>query len=881
MTRAIALCLTLLTGVSGLVYEVAWQRYLATLLGSQSEATAAVLAIFLGGLSLGYALFGRLTAQLVGRAAVRGAPARLALVYGVVEAAIGVYAFLFPMLFALAQEASLRFPASSPGLGFAFDVLLAALLIGPPTVLMGGTIPMLTQALSRSLEDATRLHALVYGFNTAGAFVGALAAAFWLVPALGLIGVLRAMGAVNLFAGATFVVLGLRGPVTSLAPAAPAPQVAVRGFALLALVALLSGFAMMTVQTVLIRLAGLAFGSSHFTFGIVVAAFVLCIALGSFAVSLPRRIPPGTIAATQWGLVGALLMLAAGLGDAPYWAHVLRVGFASDDASFYPFYLTVFAATLAVIGVPILLSGAVLPLLFHRLRNSVGDLGAVAGRLYGWNTVGSLLGALLGGYLLFFWLDLHAVFRVACGALVVAASVTTLIVPGRLSRGRAAGLAGGLATAAIAVLVLLPPWPPERLSAGLFRTRTPTELSFAGPDRFFAKAEGIELLFYRDDPVASIAVKEFPIWNGKTSRSIISNGKPDGSLVLDYPTMGLIALVPALLAERAERAFVIGYGTGVTVGELAALPSMREVVVAEISPAVMEAAPYFEDGNLHALASGKVRVVVSDAYRALLRSDGQFDVIVSEPSNPWVTGVEMLFSREFLAAARARLAPGGVFAQWFHTYETDDETLELVLRTYASVFDRVAVWYTMSNDLLLLGFADPGATVDLDRLARRVAEPAYRAGLRRSGVSGLAALAAHELLPLGVIRAQPDDEVHTLLHPVLSHHAARAFFRGGEASLPEPSAADARRPGVEAPLLERLAQRSGGLLPEQQLAEVVRETCKHRKQECARRLAEWRAANPQSPALARQLARVRGAYPGDPAFSEESLAALAPRAPAR
>src|SRR5690606_25173202 len=122
------------------------------------------------------------------------------------------------------------------------------------------------------------------------------------------------------------------------------------------------------------------------------------------------------------------------------------------------------------------------------------------------------------------------------------------------------------------------------------------------------------------------------------------------------------------------------------------------IVVAEISPAIMEAAPYFDEGNLNASKSDKVRVVVSDAYRALLRSRQPFDVIVSEPSNPWVTGVEMLFSREFLAAARDRLAPGGVLAQWFHTYETDDATLDIVLRTYASVFDRVAVWYTMTND---------------------------------------------------------------------------------------------------------------------------------------------------------------------------------------
>jgi spermidine synthase len=178
MIRQTALLLTVLTGFTGLVYEVTWQKYLATLLGSHSEATAAVLALFLGGLALGYALFGRAT-----------------------EMAIGVYALLFPALFDAAQAVSFRLPFGG-GAGFAFDVALSALLILPPAILMGGTIPMLTQALARSLDDATGTHALVYGFNTAGAFAGALAAGFWIVPSLGLAGALVAMAVVNLAAGA-------------------------------------------------------------------------------------------------------------------------------------------------------------------------------------------------------------------------------------------------------------------------------------------------------------------------------------------------------------------------------------------------------------------------------------------------------------------------------------------------------------------------------------------------------------------------------------------------------------------------------------------------------------------------------------------------------
>src|SRR5262249_45821424 len=149
----------------------------------------------------------------------------------------------------------------------------------------------------------------------------------------------------------------------------------------------------------------------------------------------------------------------------------------------------------------------------------------------------------------------------------------------------------------------------------------------------------------------------------------------------------------------------------------------------------------------------KIRIVRSDAYRALRRERESYDVIVSEPSNPWVTGVEMLFSREFLAEARERLAPGGVYCQWYHLYETSPPAVELVLRTYASVFDHVAVWSVNHADLLLLGFRDADATaaLDLARVERRFARADFRAAFARLGIDGLGQLLVHEMLPLDVV----------------------------------------------------------------------------------------------------------------------------------
>jgi len=727
----VALALTVLTGFAGLVYEVTWQKYLATLLGSHSEATAAVLAIFLGGLSAGYALFGRATEWMLARARARQRPAPLLLAYAAVEAAIGIYALIFPWLFGGVQKLSLLLPASASAPGFLLDIALAAALIAPPSILMGGTIPILTLALSRSLETSTRTHAWVYGFNTFGAFAGALAGGFFLIPMLGLDGVSYAMGGLNLLAAAIFVVLArVTAPSASgegpLDPAiAPASHVAPRiaGFSGLIAVAALSGFAMMTVQTILNRIGALAFGASTFTFAMVVAVFVLSIALGSLAVSLLKRISLPLIVLSQWALVLYLFLIYGLMPNAPYYAHAIRSVFQNTTAAFYSYQFFSFACLLAVLIVPIGLSGALLPLLFHHLRQSVGDLGKTAGRLYSANTVGSLLGALLGGYILLFFFDLHVVFRIALAALVLCAGILSVIL---LRVSLVAGVVLVLIPALLGIWSL-PEWDPERLDSGLFRKRTATGLTYAGADAFFGDRER-RIVFHRDGPSTTATVRKVQRSDEEESFSLSTNGKPDGNLVGDYPTMALAALIPALIAEKAERSFVIGYGTGVTAGELAAMDEMREVHVAEISQAVLDAAPYFEVGNQAPLASPKVILHRSDAYRSLLRAEGLYDVIVSEPSNPWVSGVEMLFSREFLEAAKEKLSPGGVYAQWFHLYEIDDRAVELVLRTYLSVFEHVSLWFTMQSDLVIMGILDPHRALDVAAIRARFERPDFQAG---------------------------------------------------------------------------------------------------------------------------------------------------------
>ena len=567
-TRRAALALTLASGAAGLGYEVVWQRYLGTLLGSQSEATTVILALFLAGLATGYAVFGRVCARMRNTR-------RLLFVYAAVEAAIGIYAWLFPAIFTALRSVSARLAPASDALAFTADVGWAALVVLPPTIAMGSTIPLLTQALSRNVAEATRVHAWVYGLNTLGATAGALVVGFALIPGVGLEGGLRWLGTLSLAVGVGFVWVATSPAVAAEGSATEAPaasRAAPGGTRWIAVAALLLGFAMMVVQVVANRLGALSLGSSHFTFSIVVAVFVFALGGGSLAVSALRRVPRGAAAMAAWFVAAALTLAYPMLDEVPYAAHLLRSLFRDNSATFYPYQLSIFASSLALAALPLGVAGATLPLVFDSLKRARGDLGEVAGRLYQWNTAGSVLGALIGGYALFFWLDLGDVTRVALAALALAAAILSV----RAVRGAARLAALAAFVLALGIIAMLPTWSNERLNAGLFRARGPLENSYAGADLFFSKLEKKSgIVFAQDDPTGLIVVIEKRTPEGGIDHAIVVNGKSDGLLFGEYTTTALIGLLPALFAERTERAFVIGYGTGVTSSELAQLDGMN------------------------------------------------------------------------------------------------------------------------------------------------------------------------------------------------------------------------------------------------------------------------------------------------------------------
>gem|GEM_PF-1974472 len=766
LLRICALVLTFFTGFTALVYEVTWHFYLANLLGSQARSTSIILAAFLGGLAVGYNLFGKFSRDR--------SPRDLVMLCGVLEAGIGVWALIFPLLHLVFWK--VQFVTLAGASNIVTDLGVAVGLVGIPTVMMGASLPLLTQGLSLGVADAGPFHAKVYVVNTLGAFAGTACAGFLLVPWLGLSTTMLLMGLINCFVGAFFVVLSLRlsrQPVSALSEAAPAEEVSLRSVsawkrvALLGGVACLAGFVSITFQTVLIRVVALSIGASVYAFSMVVSAFVLALALGAWIIA-ERRFCRISLVWNQVLIVLGLVAIYFIVPYLPYLGHVFRTLLTSQPPNFWIFYAVVFTSVCVLILIPVGAMGATLPLSFKALADRAEMLGQRVGLVYGANTLGCVVGAVIGGYLSLYYFNLDGVLRICItvGAVLIAMTVW-------LSQPRGKLFLYGLACAALALPHLFDSWPQMALGRGTFRMTSATEKTYSGFTAFYKEFMGTQWVeAYKDDPNSTIAV----LYSSGGSKSILVNGKSDGSTGGgDRVTTKLMAHLPALLQTSSSRlGAVIGFGTGITVGSLARYEELDRVDILEISTAVKEFAPRFDPFNAEASKNSKIRWQLGDAYRFLMGSNEKYAVIASEPSNPWVGGVERLYSKEFYELAKSKLAPGGIYAQWFHTYSISDPTLALVMNTFKASFPDVHV-FERGADMVLLGSVEP-----LDKAAFKGTYERFErkwivddlADIRFSSLQQL--LNEEVWIPWGAIVGK--YPFHTLDKPKLSYWAGRDFF---------------------------------------------------------------------------------------------------------
>ncbi|HEV8337819.1 MAG TPA: fused MFS/spermidine synthase [Candidatus Polarisedimenticolia bacterium] len=736
--RLLQLCL-LLSGAAALILEIAWSRNLSLILGNSHQAVATVVASMMTGLCLGSVAASRALPRL----------RHLPRAYGTVEMAVGAYAALTPLLFKLVPV--LLAPLYSlPGpffLGARF--LLVFLLLLPASAGMGSTLPLATAALSRQGgkespgEEADSIGGRLYGLNTLGAFLGTLAGGFLLLPAVGLFKSTLAGAGLGLGVGTLVWLLSdslldqpAPGGIASRKPSVPAD----RRFAWVLPLYAASGFVAMVYEITWTRVLAPIAGTSVYSFTLILAAILAGIGLGSLLLSSGRT-TAGSDPARGFA-VGQILLAAASF--ASLWGLKalpdLMLFAASRNASrpggffFWQFLLFGF-----IVLTPGMILGALFPFAARLMARVEPSAGAGVGRVYAWNTAGSILGSLAAGFVLVEMLGSETTLAFASGASAALGLLTLAGCSGRKFR-LATGSAGALLL--VVVPLAIPRWDLYRMTSGvtqILRTLRQKSPSIPLADLIAgSKAPDARVVFHREGKTSTVTViREWSLtWlrvDGKTDAS--STGE-------DMLTQVLLGQLPFFFAAQPSDACVIGFGSGVTSHAVLTHP-IRRLDNVEIERQVVEASRFFREVNFDPLADPRSRLIVDDARTALAYRPATYDVIVSEPSNPWMAGVNNLFTREFYQLVRRRLKPGGVFCQWVQSYELSSASLRSILDTLASVFPQTHLFSShLGGDMVLLASDRPLALVpgaaELFPDRPRVAEDFARIGV--SQISDLAIL---------------------------------------------------------------------------------------------------------------------------------------------
>ena len=747
------------SGAAALLYQTVWARALQDVIGTTAGAIATVFAATMAGLAAGGWVGGRAAPRLT----------RPLWVWAGLELAIGAWGALFPALMPGAR--ALHVALGTAGFGLAagpfvrFAWVFCALL--PATLAMGATLPVLARdAGARSgAENGGRLGRL-YAANTAGAVLGAGAAGLLLLPWLGLTS-----------AGRCAVLLSLSLAVVAVAIAREtAPLPATRwtppaGFRPWLGAIAAGGFSGLVVEVAWTRLLALVLGPSVYGFAVILVSTLSGLALGGLigrwcADPLARRgWGREAVAACRFGAALSAWGMLFTSNELPYWYVWMfdAIGGADDP------WLGFAGCLLFSCGLlfpTMICSGASFPIAVRAAEHRADGLGPATGALAAASSLGGAVGAALAG----FWMlpALTVVGAIQCAATVDAMGAAALLARIRPRTAWAIG-----ASVIGAVWAVRPPWDPATMTAGtyLYLSRF-SDHSRAGI-RTFTVAE--RLLYYREGPTAVVTVGENPATG---HRWLATNGKIDASSEGDRATQILVGLLPFQFAPAPEDVLVIGLASGMTAGAALQAPGVQHLDVVEIEPAMAEAATWFAPYNFGALDDPRLTLSFDDARSLLLqRPPGTYEVVISEPSNPWIAGVASLFTTEFLTFGKARLAPGGVWAQWIQVYGLDVNALRTLLATFADVYPHVAVFgIDEMADLVVIG-SDRPLRADAATLAALFAAPGAREALDLAGVhlpDDLLALrqldtAAIAELTQGAVRNTDDNVRIEYLAPLRMH----------------------------------------------------------------------------------------------------------------
>lgn len=765
------------SGAFALIYEVSWVRAITLEFGSTTLAVSTVLVIFMGGLALG--------AKLVARWVDKFSNPLTR--YGIIEIGIGFYALLTPLIFRWVLPLLAIIGASfADNIWFISSLrfLASSILLLFPTVLMGATLPVLSRFYANRKRDGARGGGLLYGVNTVGAFSGTLFAGFILLPGLGLFWTIIAVAGCNLLLGSIAFITGKKVETnqenistTSIAKASKIKIRAIQIYPVLIAIAL-TGSAAMACEVIWTRVLILVIGGSVYAFSIVLSTFLAGLGLGAALVAAILRSDQSKAITVFHGLAlsAAVLVLITSAIFHKLPSLFLNL-FWSWKMLQHPdkvFYVQVLISA-AIMFVPTLIMGGLFPVAARIVVQDPRRTGERIARLYVWNTVGSIIGSLTAGFVFIPLLEIRGALLVVIAVYCIGAVV--IVYAKKKTPRRPYAIASGIGVLII-LFIFMPHWQHQLMTSAMYNYAY--HLSKMGAKQLASTLQRRhELLYYRDGLSATVTVTRSL---RDRSLGITINGKYDGSSTRDMANQRLLAHAPLLFHPNPKNVCVIGMGTGCTAGS-AALHPVEKVSLVEIESAMIEGAKFFKEDNHYIHENPKVDIRVTDGRLFLRLHPNVFDIIISEPSNPWLAGSSNLFTLDFFKLAAKALREEGMFCQWVQIYALSPENLRTIIRTFTQVFPYT---YLISSrphlDLLLLG-SKTLFTLNLDQAWQRMQKRAIRKDLAdpRVDIRDIFDLAARVRMGPNEVRTLVGSgSINTDDFPIIAYQAPKDLYRRTE-----------------------------------------------------------------------------------------------------
>ncbi|MDP3888422.1 MAG: fused MFS/spermidine synthase [bacterium] len=773
LSKKVFYLLFFFSGFSALIYEVVWARQLGLVFGNTTYAISTILTIFFGGLAVGSYLFGRIGDNANGKRIkilrmVANERTTVIVIYGLIELSIGIYAALTPLIFQLIQglQISLSQQFNPTYSGFSlitFGLAFMGLII--PTVLMGGTLPVMSRFLATEEKKSGQVMGNLYGLNTLGGVAGVLLAGFYLIPAIGVRETVWLASSFSLIIGLIVLYLARRTHKSTQDSTlihadskrinTESVKISTHQLTILS-VFFLTGFASLALEVLWTRVLILVFGSSTYAFTIILAVFLSGIAIGSFLASrflLDRKSMIGWLVGLQLLLGLGVILATLFLPQLPFFF----LDFYKKSASFNNNLWASFVISFLVILPLTTIMGMIFPLGIKLVTANFTTLAKDLGKLYSFNTIGGILGAFVAGFLLISLVGLQKGILLAAFLYLLAGVLLVFVFP-FAQKIKISSVAACLVL--FGFLFWLPDWDKKVLSSGVFVYSS----KYLGDKDAKQAMTKDKLLYYKDGLSATVTVNE-----NSQGRYLRINGKTDASNGDDLETVLLLGHLPMLLHPNPQKVLVVGLGSGITLGAVEQ-HTIEKVDLVEIEPVIIEAARYFDEAANYALDNRRLRVIIGDGRNFLLSTKNKYDVVSSEPSNLWVKGNANLFTKEYYELARERLEDDGIFLQWVQNYDLDKKDLKTMMATFHSVFPEMTVWSSsLPNDLMLIG-TKKALRLDYDGFERNFKEEKVKRDLERVDITEAAQILGLFLLDKeGVQRLTKNGKQHTDNHPVLEY----------------------------------------------------------------------------------------------------------------